>query len=560
MVRLRSGNHDAAMRVLTRPEGLTAALVPHVIPLLASPSLADYALFALRKVAEERVGELTDALLDPNQDDAVRRRLARVFSRCVAAGGRRPVAGARRPAVRRQVPDGALARRDRRPQPARPGRSRSGFSQWSSTRSTVSQPVWESRRLLDGFVSASPLDAYVRDRAGQSLAHVFTLLSLVPPATAAADRVPQPAHRRCDLRARRSSISKSVLPTDIRQSAVALPRPHPRPSCRSRREPKRLPGSCGRAARSRCGTPPTGATPARLRDSPSIDALSDSPTDMEHTSRRADRVRRPAGIGAKENVMSRKSPLDRALSLFTDIRAGEGGTAVLMLRQHLPAAHLLLGHQDRARAADSARRRRRGAVVCGGGAGAGADGVRPALQLVGGARGPRPAARRRLAVLHRLHRAVRGGGGRARAVSSASRSSSGSASSTCRSSRSSGRSPTTSTARKPATGCSRSSSIGMTAGAPLGSLVAGRLFHSGVTPAGHSADRRPCCWRSASRSTCWINRRERGQRARAGAAARRPPAASAWCSRNPLPAADRRAGRPAQRRQHDRRVPRGASC
>src|SRR5262249_16383423 len=45
----------------------------------------------------------------------------------------------------------------------------------------VGRPVWESRRLLDGFVSESPLDEYVRDRAGQSLAHVFTLLSLVLP-------------------------------------------------------------------------------------------------------------------------------------------------------------------------------------------------------------------------------------------------------------------------------------------------------------------------------------------------------------------------------------------
>jgi hypothetical protein len=45
----------------------------------------------------------------------------------------------------------------------------------------VGRPVWESHRLLDGFVSASPLDEFVRDRAGQSLAHVFTLLSLVLP-------------------------------------------------------------------------------------------------------------------------------------------------------------------------------------------------------------------------------------------------------------------------------------------------------------------------------------------------------------------------------------------
>ena len=41
-------------------------------------------MIALRKVAEERVGELIDALVDPNQPFAVRRRLARVFSVCVS--------------------------------------------------------------------------------------------------------------------------------------------------------------------------------------------------------------------------------------------------------------------------------------------------------------------------------------------------------------------------------------------------------------------------------------------------------------------------------------------
>jgi hypothetical protein len=44
--------------------------------------------------------------------------------------------------------------------------------------------VWESRRLLDeadAREGASFLDAYVRDRAGQSQAHVFTLLALVLP-------------------------------------------------------------------------------------------------------------------------------------------------------------------------------------------------------------------------------------------------------------------------------------------------------------------------------------------------------------------------------------------
>ena len=70
------------------PKGAESSdTVPHVIALLASDTLADHALFALRKVAEERVGELTDALLDANLDDTVRCRLTRVFAVCVSQRG-----------------------------------------------------------------------------------------------------------------------------------------------------------------------------------------------------------------------------------------------------------------------------------------------------------------------------------------------------------------------------------------------------------------------------------------------------------------------------------------
>jgi hypothetical protein len=48
----------------------------------------------------------------------------------------------------------------------------------------VGRPVWESRRLIDELdvdESPSPVNEFVRERAGESLAHVFTLLSLVLP-------------------------------------------------------------------------------------------------------------------------------------------------------------------------------------------------------------------------------------------------------------------------------------------------------------------------------------------------------------------------------------------
>ena len=79
---LRSRDRARVTEVLRSEAGLTPALVPHAIQLLAWDPVAPDALFALRKVAAARVGELIDALIDPNQDFAVRRRLARVLSVC----------------------------------------------------------------------------------------------------------------------------------------------------------------------------------------------------------------------------------------------------------------------------------------------------------------------------------------------------------------------------------------------------------------------------------------------------------------------------------------------
>jgi len=178
---LRSPDRRPIIALLSREEGLPAPLVPHAIPLLAVDPLADYALFALRKVAEEHVGQLTDALMDPNQEFAVRRRLARVFSVCVsqrAADGLVAALDDTRFDVRFQAARSLSAILSRnegiRIDPAR-------IYGVVLKEVAVSRPVWEGRRLLDGFVSASPLDEFVRDRAGQSLAHVFTLLALVLP-------------------------------------------------------------------------------------------------------------------------------------------------------------------------------------------------------------------------------------------------------------------------------------------------------------------------------------------------------------------------------------------
>ena len=181
IAKLRSGRREAILQVLTRAEGPSGFLVPHVIPLLASEPYADYAVFALRKVAEERVGELTDAMLDPARDFGIRTRLARVFSVAVSQRAADALVLAlddERFDVRFQGARSLASMIDRNPlihlDTAR-------IFAVVSSEVAVSRPVWVSRRLLDGIMGDSPLDEFVRDRAGQSLAHVFTLLSLVLP-------------------------------------------------------------------------------------------------------------------------------------------------------------------------------------------------------------------------------------------------------------------------------------------------------------------------------------------------------------------------------------------
>jgi hypothetical protein len=180
---LKSRNRDRVLGVLRSEEGLAPPLIPHVIPLLAWDPVAEDAVRALRKVAEERVGELIDALLDPNQPFAVRRRLARVFFVCVS---QRAVDGLMlgledlRFEVRFQCGRSLASIIEKNPR-VRIDRER--VFDVVRKEVAVGRPVWQSHRLLDTVdpEQRSFVDEFLKDRAGQSLAHVFTLLSLVLP-------------------------------------------------------------------------------------------------------------------------------------------------------------------------------------------------------------------------------------------------------------------------------------------------------------------------------------------------------------------------------------------
>jgi hypothetical protein len=79
---LQSGEPSRVRRALGDLDQIPSALIPHLIPLLATTSTAPDAMRALRAVAARHTGMLIDALLDRRLSPVVRRRVARVMSAC----------------------------------------------------------------------------------------------------------------------------------------------------------------------------------------------------------------------------------------------------------------------------------------------------------------------------------------------------------------------------------------------------------------------------------------------------------------------------------------------
>jgi ATP:ADP antiporter, AAA family len=183
---LGSGDATRVRRALEGPP-LPPSLVPHVIPLLAWDALAPAALAALRSPAAEAVEPLVGALLSPDEEFAIRRRVPRILE---IVGGERAVEG-----LLRGLEDArfevryrcgrALARLRARAPDDPPDRERVVAAVLREAR--LDRGVWEGQRLLDAddlggeAPEAGGLDELVRARAGRSLEHVFTLLSLAFP-------------------------------------------------------------------------------------------------------------------------------------------------------------------------------------------------------------------------------------------------------------------------------------------------------------------------------------------------------------------------------------------
>lgn len=179
LAELRSGDSERVLPALTRVEPV---LVGQVIRLLAWDEVSPLAREALVHQGRGITGQLVDVLVDEGQDFAVRRRIPRILARL---GGQRAMDGLMeslgdsRFEVRFQCGRAMdyLRQKDRElhVEAAR-------IFEVVGRELSVSKPIWEGHRLLDQrdvMDSYSFLDEVLRERANQSLEHVFSLLAVV---------------------------------------------------------------------------------------------------------------------------------------------------------------------------------------------------------------------------------------------------------------------------------------------------------------------------------------------------------------------------------------------
>ncbi len=178
LLELRSGDGSRVEAVLKRGGPLDPALVPQVISLLGWDATQNAARQSLAATGSGIVGQLLDGLLDPAQDFAIRRRIPPVLS---ALNSQRAVFGLMeglkdtRFEVRYRCARALDAIVERNPELAP---SAEVVFEAVERELAVNRTVWESHRLLDKREDTGFLDDVLRERANQSLEHVFSLLAL----------------------------------------------------------------------------------------------------------------------------------------------------------------------------------------------------------------------------------------------------------------------------------------------------------------------------------------------------------------------------------------------
>jgi AAA family ATP:ADP antiporter len=185
LARLRSGDASQVRNAISSIDPREALYAPQLIRLLAWDEVSALAREALLRAGGSVTGQLADVLLDERQDFAVRRRIPRILARCTCQRAFDSLLMAQadpRFEIRFQS---ARAMDYLCQQNPEVDVSSKEIFLIVARELSVSRPIWEGRRLLDtrdasdsGFTF---LDDVLKERANQSLEHVFSLLTIVLP-------------------------------------------------------------------------------------------------------------------------------------------------------------------------------------------------------------------------------------------------------------------------------------------------------------------------------------------------------------------------------------------
>jgi hypothetical protein len=231
---LVSDDRNAARRVLRSPgssgedrQREARRLTAHVIPLLNDPALAEDAAIFLRRVAPRALGQLVDALIDPDEEPAVRGRLANLLGEVDDPRARAGLLRALREGdfeLRFAAARAGSRARLVAPQAALP---LADVHMLVVRELSVDDATWERQGRREGARTDRSvlLRGQILEQVSRSLEHVFTLLALAHPRDVMASVLAGLASGDAALRGQPSASagrSREALEDELLRSSVNL--------------------------------------------------------------------------------------------------------------------------------------------------------------------------------------------------------------------------------------------------------------------------------------------------------------------------------------------------